>query len=66
MFLLFAFYVVSTFAQRIMHLLQTELSSESSVFANNLWKVQLSVVSARRLTTYEDYESLPHLSYDGK
>jgi tricorn protease len=66
-FLLFAFFAVSTFAQGTMLLRQPTLSSESIVFvyANDLWKVPLSGGNAKRLTTYEGYESSPHFSDDG-
>lgn len=66
-FLLFAFFAVSTLAQGTMLLRQPTLSSESIVFvyANDLWKVPLSGGNAKRLTTYEGYESSPHFSDDG-
>jgi tricorn protease len=67
-FLLLAFFAVSTFAQGTKLLREPRLSRESFVFvyANDLWTVLFSSGSARLLTTNEGYESSPHFSDDGK
>lgn len=54
--------------QETLLLRQPTIHGQSIVFvyANDLWQAGLSGGDARRLTTNEGYESLPHFSPDGK